>query len=159
MHVFIDDVDDDFSLPIVGDVADDAADSGNPLKIGFRAVDSALSELSAANDRADGLSDIYRRQYVNSAPNVGSKQAVISVDDDQAYQLDATPQSGRVWAIIQNLGSKGVYLGNASVSNTGANRGLYLPAGATEQLPYGEHVPIYAYSESGAQDIMLLEVG
>ena len=51
-------------------VADDAADSGNPLKVGGRGVSGLLSALSASNDRFDLLGDLYRRVWVNNAYNV-----------------------------------------------------------------------------------------
>ena len=56
---------------VQGDVADDAADSGNPLKVGSRAVDGALTAISASDDRADLLSDLYRRTGRRPADNPG----------------------------------------------------------------------------------------
>ena len=45
----------------LGNVADDAVDSGNPVKIGSRALSGALAAVSATGDRADLISDLYRR--------------------------------------------------------------------------------------------------
>lgn len=50
-------------MPVGGNVAHDAADSGNPQKIGFKAS-TALPTAVAANDRANGISDVYGRQLV-----------------------------------------------------------------------------------------------
>lgn len=50
---------------VSGDVAHDSADAGEPVKMGFRAVDptSPPSDV-AANDRANGISDLKGRQIV-----------------------------------------------------------------------------------------------
>jgi hypothetical protein len=48
-----------------GDVAHDSPDSGNPVKIGFKAdVVTALTGAVANNDRVDGVADRYGRQLV-----------------------------------------------------------------------------------------------
>ena len=59
-------------------VADDAADSGNPLKVGWHAYDGALSAVDA-DDRVNGASDLYRRLFVNSSPNIGLQTSAASV--------------------------------------------------------------------------------
>jgi hypothetical protein len=46
------------------DVAHDAADSGNPVKTGAKAL-SAMPAAVAANDRANNVSDLYGRQLVS----------------------------------------------------------------------------------------------
>jgi hypothetical protein len=45
------------------DVAHDAADSGNPVKTGARAVNAMIAAV-ANNDRTDNVSDLYGRQLV-----------------------------------------------------------------------------------------------
>jgi len=159
-HVYIDDVNSSAEFPIVGDVADDTADSGNPIKIGWRATNAALTELSAANDRADGISDIYRRQMVNNAPNVGISGAVVAVDETGPDQLDGTKQSGRLWVILQNQSSDPAFIGGSGVTATGATKGFELPGGATEQLPLGEFVDVYAICASGeTANVQITQVG
>src|SRR6266508_1794893 len=50
---------------VVGNVADDAVDSGNPVKVGARAVDpAAIPAAVSAADRADLISDLSRRLIV-----------------------------------------------------------------------------------------------
>jgi len=50
-----------------GDVAHDAADSGNPIKIGMKAVTELPTGVSAA-DRTDANADKFGRQLVAQAP-------------------------------------------------------------------------------------------
>jgi hypothetical protein len=52
-------------LNIEGDVANDSIDSGNPVKIGFRAT-SSLPAAVATNDRVNGTADLYGRQLVTN---------------------------------------------------------------------------------------------
>jgi hypothetical protein len=56
-----------------GNVAHDAADSGNPVKVGHKAKNfdgSAPGSAVAENDRVDSIADVYGRQYVETThPN------------------------------------------------------------------------------------------
>ena len=80
-----------------GDVAHDAADSGNPVKIGGEAH-TASPVAVAASDRVDGQFDIYGKQIVREAlrEDLGWQQTQISsstsettiVTADATYKLD-----------------------------------------------------------------------
>lgn len=50
-------------LPVGGEIAHDAADSGSPLKVGYKAR-NAIPTAVANGDRADGSSDLFGRQLV-----------------------------------------------------------------------------------------------
>lgn len=50
---------------VVGSIAHDSADSGNPVKVGFKAI-NALPTAVANNDRSDGVADLYGAQYVRT---------------------------------------------------------------------------------------------
>lgn len=138
------------------DTADDAADSGNPLKVGSRAVDGALTAVSASNDRADMLADMYRRVWINKAPNVAAQTSVATVGLT-AVQLAATPMPGRTTMTIQNRGNKSIYIGEANTVTT-AN-GLEIPAGASFDIDYGEDLDVWAISGTASQDVRVFERG
>lgn len=136
-------------------VADDDADSGNPVKIGGRGVDGLLTALSASNDRFDLLGDMYRRVWVNDSPNVGFQVT----DDDvttTAAEILATPLNGRRRIIVQNRGDKSIFIGH-TVGVTSAT-GIEIPKKASMELPFGEDLDIFAVADSGSQDVRLLEV-
>lgn len=140
---------------VSGDVADDAADSGNPLKIGSRATDAALTALSAADDRADLISDIYRRVIVNSSAAIAVQSSTAAVTD-VAAQLMATPLDGRRKVVIQNLGANEVYLGGSAVADT---NGIVLLRRTSIELEIGEHVDLFAVCASGeTASLRLLEM-
>lgn len=138
-----------------GNVADDAADSGNPLKVGSRAVDGLLAAISASNDRADLLSDMYRRIWVNNAPNIGVNYEDADVTNT-AGELVSTPLAGRTRILIQNLGDKDIFVGN-DASITTAN-GIRVAKNVMLELPFGEDLNVFAIAESGTQDVRIMEL-
>lgn len=139
-----------------GNVADDGADTGNPVKVGSRAVSGALTAVSTTGDRADLLSDLYRRVWVNTAPNVSGSNAAVSVDTTAGgVAVFASPLAGRRLVEVQNLGSKAVYIGFGTVS---AANGTRVAAGATYSTELGPDLALKAIAESGTQDVRVLQL-
>lgn len=131
----------------LGGIADDGVDSGNPIKVGSRAVSGALTAVSTTGDRADLLSDLYRRVWVNTAPNVAGSNAAVTVDDTVGgVALFASPLAGRRIVEIQNLGSKEIYMGFGTV--TTAN-GVRISGGATYQTELGPDLALKAIAGTG----------
>lgn len=131
----------------LGNVADDAVDSGNPVKIGSRAVSGALTAVSASGDRADLLSDLYRRIWVNTAPNVGGSNAAISITDAAGgTSVFASPLAGRRRVLVQNLDNKAIYLGFGTVSQS---NGIRVAGGASWSDEMGPNIDLKAISEAG----------
>ena len=139
-----------------GDVADDSVDSGNPIKVGSKSTDAVLTELSAAGDRADLISDIYRRILVNDSAGIAVKQAAVAVDDTVGgVQIAAAPLSGRKKILIQNQGNKSIFLGASGVTDV---TGVELKKRTNIELSLGEHVDLYAICSSGdSADVRILE--
>lgn len=141
----------------IGTAADDAADSEAPVKIGSRSVSgAALTTVSANNDRADLISDKYRRVWINDSANVGLLSAAAGVADSAAA-LVATAMAGRRSVMVQNLGSKAIFVGDAAVTTA---TGIRVSAGATVDIDLGENVSLFAIAAvAGPQDVRVLEVG
>lgn len=72
-----------------------------------------------------------------------------------AGQLDGTPLSGRLSCVIQNLGSKDVYLGPANTVTS--SNGLLLPKGSSQEILLDDGADIWAITASGTADIRLAE--
>ena len=130
---------------ISGDVADDAPDSGNPLKVGSRAFDGALTAVSASNDRADLLSDMYRRVYVNDSPNI-NMTVIDAAMNDVAAEIAASPLLGRRRMLIQNIGNNEVYLGATGVTTS---TGIVLRRRTSVELDLGEDINIFGICDTG----------
>lgn len=80
-----------------GNVANDSVDSGNPMKVGGRAVNmdgSAPGTAVAEADRADFITDVYGRQCVETVhPNFGSAAANYAAAQTDT-EVVATPGAG-----------------------------------------------------------------
>jgi hypothetical protein len=144
------------AVTATGNVADDAADTGSPIKVGTRAVSGALTAVSTTGDRADSISDLYRRLWVNTAPNVAGSNAAVSVDTTAGgVALFASPLAGRQRVEIQNLGNKAIFVGFGTV--TAAN-GTRIAAGATFTQMLGPDLALKAIAESGTVDTRVLQL-
>jgi hypothetical protein len=138
----------------VGTAADDAADSENPVKIGSKSIFGALAAISNTGDRADLISDKYRRAYVNNGANIATKPSGVSVTTS-ATALPATALAGRRQIMIQNLHNKEIFIGDSAVSSS---NGLRVAAGATLTLEVGEDVIMYGIVAAGTAACRVLEL-
>ena len=146
-------------LDVVGNVADDGVDSGNPLKVGMRGLDqgSVWGALSAANDRADMVSDLYRRQLINNAPNIGVKATQVSVDTTAGgTNLSPTPQAGRMKMDIRNTGSQDIFIGASGVT---IGTGFQVSKGEALTVEIGEAIDLFAITASSTALVHVLELG
>lgn len=141
---------------VAGDVADDAADSGNPMKVGTKAYSGALTAVSASGDRADMISDLYRRLFVNTTPNIAVSNAAVSIPNTAGgTALFASPLAGRRKVIVQNLDNQAIYLGFGTV--TAAN-GIRVAAGATWSDELGPDLALKALAEGTTADVRVLQL-
>lgn len=138
----------------VGTVADDAEDTENPVKIGSKSKWGALAALSADGDRADLISDKYRRVYVNNGANISVKPNAVSVSTS-AVALPTTALEGRRQVVIQNVGSKVAYIGDSSVSSS---NGISIGGGGFWTFEAGQNVTLYGITASGTTDLRVLEL-
>lgn len=142
-------------LDVVGNVADDEADSGNPLKIGGRGVSGVLTALSASNDRYDLLGDLYRRTWVNNSPNIGIKLSKPTISAVEA-EMAGAPQAGRTRILVQNLSTAPIFVGPTGVLST---TGIKIGKNASMELPWGPDIDIFAISAGAiTSDVRVLEV-
>lgn len=134
-------------------IADGAADSGNPFKVGGRAADGVLTAVDDG-DRVDLLMDLYRRTWSNTSRNIALSNSAASVTTTAAEVL-SSPLAGRREVTIQNNGTNDVYLGS-SAAVTAAN-GIRIPKGSSATYEFGEDINIFMISATGTQDVRFLE--
>jgi hypothetical protein len=139
---------------VSGSVADDAVDSGNPIKVGTRALSGALAAVSATGDRADQISDLYRRLYINDSANIGSKSAAVTVGTSE-IALSGTPLAGRRRMIIQNLSNKEIQVGPTGLS---VASGLRIGAGGSLSLEIGPDVSLFAIAATAGNNVRVFEL-
>jgi hypothetical protein len=136
--------------------ADDAALTKNPLHVGSVSADqaSALSAISASGDAASLTSDLYRRVFINDAPNIAVASTAATVGTSAAV-LVATELAGRTRVMIQNNGDKPIFVGPSGVTTAS---GLEVAKGATLSLEAGEAIALYAISTDAGQDVRVFEL-
>lgn len=81
-----------------GDVAHDAADSGNPLKIGGQAI-NAFPAAVANNDRVNGIFDLFGRQLLSHIDPAQQVFKIVGVTTSQSGVDVWDPTSGKRIAI------------------------------------------------------------
>lgn len=85
-------------------------------------------------------------------------QQVIALSTS-ATAIPTTPLPGRQEIVIQNLDSSIViYVGSATVTNSGATRGIKLTAGQSMVIAAGPGCELYAVAASGTPDCAILEL-
>lgn len=142
-------------------VADDEVDTEDPLKIGSRSIaqSSVLAAISAAGDKANAISDLYRRIYTTSAPGVGwsAVSGTTSGTPSTATQVDTAKQAGRQYWMFQNQStSKEMYLGPSGVSEAS---GIEVGKGATQVMSMGQALDLYVICGTASQPYRFVQVG
>lgn len=111
----------DTTVPnVTGNIAHDSADSGNPLKIGFKAKNfdgTAPGTDVAEDDRVDSISDPSGRQYVNDIhPNYWHVSADYGAAQTNT-SVKAAPGAGLKLYITDIFISNGATAGNVTLLN------------------------------------------
>lgn len=143
------------SFSINGQYAEDSAHVSGDVGLYNLAVraDAPAVASSASGDYASQTVDAYNRSWVNSGANVSMANAAASVTTTSALLIAAA--AGRRKILVQNLGTKAVYLGASGVSTA---NGIKLPAGADLELEIGPALPLHSVAESGTQDVRALQL-
>ena len=152
-------------LRIIGDldvasaVADDDPDTENPLKVGSRSrFGAVLPAISATNDKADIISDEYRRMHTINSAQVGIANNNLDIDNvaEVAVRAGGSNLSGRIELLYQNRGGKSVYVGATGL--TTAN-GIEIDKKSSMNLKLGEYVTLFALGSSAVvDDTRVLEI-
>lgn len=145
------------ALQVVGNVADDGVDSGNPVKVGSRALNQAnvLGAVSAANDRADLVSDLYRRIFINDAPNIAVSCVALTTG---LTEVAIVTIPGRTRLMLQNVSDRSIFVGPTGVTISGATRGIEIAKGATLSLECGQAIPLFAICSAAAKDLVVFSL-
>jgi hypothetical protein len=144
-------------LDFIGDLlADDAVDAENPLKVGSQSKSGLLTAISASGDKANLLSDMYRRIFTNDAPNVAGGYGTASVTNAAAAIVAAS--AGRQSLLIQNNSATDFFVGT-DASVTTAN-GVKVAKGGSIEVKIGQNINLFAIAASaGPHNARYLQLG
>lgn len=138
-------------------VLDDEADTttSGPIKIGSRVVDATLTSI-AVGDRADLISDTFRRILINQTFNIGAQISIPFVGSPAA-RIDSTPLAGRKKIILVNIGSRSMFLG--FTSGLTVNNGLEIEKDSIFDEFFGEGIPLFLISAGNGTNAVFMEMG
>lgn len=88
------------------------------------------------------------------APDSAAQNSVATVGTS-AVELAATPLTNRKKIVIQNNGSKAIYIGATGVTTA---TGICIPKGASYSEDWGPNVDIFAISSTAGQNVRVMEV-
>jgi len=141
---------------VLDSVADNTPDKYNPIKVGSRAVTGPLAALSAYDNRADLISDLYRRIYINDSANIGLKSTAFTVSTSQSSLVAvASSLGGRRKMIVQNRSTKSIFVGETGVTTL---TGLEIRGGVSMSLDIGPDVGLFAIAATAGNDIRVFEL-
>jgi hypothetical protein len=149
------------SLPSTQDFthAEDSASADGAIGALMLAVrnDVAGSQVGADGDYA------WLQQNKKGALRVSAKaetailQQVITVGTT-ALALPAAPLANRESLMVQMLSGGQLYIGSATVTNSGATRGIRLGNGGFVNLDVSDDVDVYGIADAAGKDVAILEV-
>lgn len=147
-------------LDTPGDYAEDAAHVSGDVglfSLGVRNDNQATTLTSATGDYSGFATDDRGAMFTKNVANRSSLQQIITVGTS-AVALPTTPLANRGSMFIQLLTAGQLYLGSATVTNTGAARGLLLSGtGAFVTVDAGPSNPIYGIANAAGKDVAVWE--
>lgn len=148
---------------IEGDYAEDSAHvSGDRglFQLSVRNDNQATTFASATGDYQPYATDQKGALYVKDVDNAAILQSVVAVNDTTATALPTTALTNRTGMMVQMLNSGTVYIGSATVTNSGATRGFSLSGnGSFVSMDVGPSVGVFGISASGtgSKDMAILQ--
>ena len=149
---------------LTSSVADDAVDSGNPIKVGGRAHDTTAALGAVADgDRYDLFGDQHRRTWINESCNVAGSVVGLTTSGtpDTATQADSAKLSGRKKVILQNRSNKAIYVGfdsGVTTPDTAATQGVTVPRRTSWSADIGEAIDLYVVADDASLDYHLTQL-
>jgi hypothetical protein len=147
------------SITIGDNYAEDSAHSSGAVgsfSLGVRNDNQATSFTSADGDYSGFAVDIKGAQYVKDVAASSNLQQIVTVGTS-AVQLPATSLSNRSSMMIQMLSSGTLYLGSATVTNSGSTRGFRIGDGGFVSLDVGPANLVYGVANAAGKDVMVWE--
>lgn len=127
-------------VSVSGDVAHDAADAGEPVKIGAKAA-NALPTAVANNDRANAIADLFGRILTSHIDPAMQVVKAVTVTAQQTGSDVWTPTSGKRIAVTHLTISSYGTTGGRAILWFGDNADTTYSAGTDQVLWAGSFVP------------------
>jgi len=143
------------ALQKVEDAAHSSGDSGI-MSLGVRNDDQATTATSANADYGSIAVDDRGAVFTKSTSARSNLQQIMTVGTT-AVALPAAPLAKRSSMFVQMLSSGQLYLGSATVTNSGATRGLQIGNGGFVSLDVGPANLVYGVASAAGKDVAVWE--
>lgn len=143
------------SIVLDGQYAEDSVHTSGNIGIYNLAVRSDVPAIgsSASGDYASQTVDAYNRLWVNDAPNISMTAAAATVTTTSALLIASL--AGRKKLMIQNLGTKEIYIGPSGVTTSS---GVRIAGGAGYEIEAGPDLVWHAVASVGSQNVRVLQL-
>lgn len=147
------------SASISGTFAEDSAHSSGDIGMQILGVrkDANGSNVSADGDYASFLFGSAGDLKVVDRADGSNLQQIVTVGTS-AVALPASSLSGRKHILIQNQASASIYLGSASVTASGATKGIEIPKGGFWEGDVGPGNVVYGIAGSAGNSVAVWEL-
>lgn len=147
------------TLDFAGDYAEDSAHASGDVglfSLGVRNDDQATTVTSGNADYSQFSVDDRGTLFVKDVLARSNLQQIMTVGTT-AVALPAAPLAKRSSMFVQMLSTGQLYLGSATVTNSGATRGLQLGNGGYVSLDVGPGNLVYGIANAAAKDVVVWE--
>lgn len=137
------------------DSAHSSGDTGS-FSLSVRNDNQATTFTSATGDYAPFATDAKGALYTKNVNNGSNLQQIVTVGTS-AVALPTTALTNRTSLFVQMLSSGTLYLGSATVTNSGATRGLALGNGGYVSVDAGPSNAVYGIANAAGKDVAVWE--
>lgn len=143
------------SISLDGQYSEDSVHTSGNIGIYNLAVRSDVPAIgsSASGDYASQTVDAYNRLWVNDAPNISMTATAATVTTTSALLVASL--AGRKKLMIQNLGTKEIYIGPSGVTTSS---GVRIAGGAGYEIEAGPDLVWHAVASVGDQNVRVLQL-
>jgi hypothetical protein len=142
-----------------GDYAEDSAHASGDtglFSLAVRNDNQATTVTSANTDYSQFSVNKTGAQYVKEVHAASNLQQIVTVGTT-AVALPAAPLADRTEMFIQMLSGGQLYLGSATVTNSGATRGMKLGDGGYVNLSVGPGNLVYGIANAAGKEVVVWE--
>jgi len=147
------------TIDMTGDYAEDSPHTSGDIglfTLGVRNDNQATTVTGANADYSQFSVDDRGAMYTKQVYARSNLQQVITVGTT-AVALPASPLANRSTMFVQMLSSGQLYLGSATVTNSGSTRGLQLGSGGFASLDVSPGNLVYGVANAAGKDVMVWE--
>lgn len=147
------------SFDAAGDYPEDSSHVSGDVglfSLGIRNDNQSTTQTSANGDYSGFTVDDKGALFVKDIANKSNLQQIVTVGTS-AVALPTSPLANRSSMMVQMLSGGQLYLGSATVTNSGATRGFLINNGGFVSVDAGPSNAIYGIANAAGKDVLVWE--